>query len=156
MKLEEIKRVAEKYKKLFSPYCIKGKCCIGGSIRRKKAEPKDIELVAIPKKNFESFLQTQNFEYIKNGPKYKQILLPEGVKLDLFIANKDNWGNIFLIRTGNWKFSKWIMGTVAREVGLRQKDGYLWRGEQKLSCPEEEDVFKLLKMDFIKPEAREL
>ena len=59
-----------------------------------------------------------------------------------------------LIRTGDWEFSKWIMGTKTREVGLRQREGYLWRGNERLSCPEEEDVFELLGMNFIEPKDR--
>ena len=170
MKLLEAKQIAEKYVEILKSYCERIE--IAGSIRREKPEVRDIEIVCIPKiekgndfwgdgygtcyNTLEEFLAIPKFcwVFLKNGPKYKQILLPEGIKLDLFVANRDNWGNIFLIRTGNMEFSKWIMGTRARQVGLLQKDGYLWREEERLSCPEEENVFRLLKLDWVEPRER--
>ena len=169
MKLAEAKQIAKKYAEILKPYCERIE--IAGSIRREKPEVRDIEIVCIARIEkyptlegrsiLEEFLARGeihfpwiHWEILKNGPKYKQILLPEGVKLDLFIANKDNFGNIVLIRTGNMEFSKWIMGTRTRQVGLVQKDGYLWRGEERLSCPEEEDVFRLLRVDWIEPRER--
>ena len=153
MKLNKIRKIAEKYKNMFSPFCERLE--IAGSIRRKKPEPKDIEFVAIPKGNkLDNFLKKQKFKYLKNGPKYKQIILPEGINLDLFLCTKYNFGNIYLIRTGNWKFSMLMMGIRTKYFGLYQKDGYLWKDGKRLICREEEDVFKLLKKDYVKPEDR--
>ncbi len=47
MKLDKALEIAERTKKLLAPYCERIE--IAGSIRRKKPEVKDIELVAIPK-----------------------------------------------------------------------------------------------------------
>lgn len=47
MKLEQAQQIAEALKADLKPYCEKIE--IGGSIRRKKPEPNDIELVCIPK-----------------------------------------------------------------------------------------------------------
>lgn len=161
MKLEKIRRIAKKYKKLLSPYCKKIE--IAGSIRREKAEPNDIELVAIPKRQggrvrteLDDFLERNKYNFLKNGDKYKQIELKEKVKLDLFLCNKDNWGNIFLIRTGSWEFSRWFMGFKVREFGFIQMQGFLWslKTKERLSCYEEKDCFDLVKMDYIEPKNR--
>lgn len=69
------------------------------------------------------------------------------------MAKEENWGNIFLIRTGNWQFSKQIMNKILR-MGLKQKDGYLWDNDKMLECKEESEIFKILKMDFINPKDR--
>jgi len=45
MKLEEAKKIAEKYLNLLKPYCLRAE--IAGSIRREKPEVKDIEIVCI-------------------------------------------------------------------------------------------------------------
>ena len=56
------------------------------------------------------------------------------------------------------------MGTKARQEGYIHKDGYLWEvmgGDcsdadlKRIDCPEEEDVFKALNMDYIEPELRQ-
>ena len=103
---------------------------VAGSIRRGKAEVKDIELVAIPdptpppmpKANFgekpraihKTKLDALLFEMmlegwmrpLKGGPKYKQIALcPKGlvmpIKLDLFLVTPPaQWGVQMVIRTG--------------------------------------------------------
>lgn len=170
MKLKEARQIAEKYVEILKPFTERIE--MAGSIRRKKPEVRDIEIVCIAKVEpinnlftnqdtsyrpldvFITHHKPQNWKLIKNGVKYKQILLPEGIKLDMFIANKENWGNIFLIRTGSMEFSKWVMGIRTRQVGLRQKDGYLLRGEERIHCLEEIDVFRLLKMKYVEPKYR--
>jgi len=156
MQLEEAKKIADKYIEILYPYC--SRIEIAGSIRRKKSEVKDIEIVCI--KQIDDlggmFEDTVNqWQKVKGEPtgKYTQRILPEGIKLDLFMATPENWGNIFLIRTGNWQFSKQIM-IRALNMGLKQRDGYLWKGEKMLECREENDIFKILKLDFILPKNR--
>jgi len=89
MKLEEAQVIAEKTKALLAPYCERIE--IAGSIRRKKPDVGDIELVAIPKPYniglFESGIATEvnQWEKVKGELpcKYTQRILPEGIKLDL-------------------------------------------------------------------------
>ena len=157
---EEILSIAERYKKILEPYCKRLE--IAGSIRRKKSECGDIELVII--RDLEKLEELKSligeWKRIKGDitGRYTQRMLPEGIKLDIFIAADDgsNWGNIYLIRTGNWKFSRFMMGIRAKQVGLKHREGYLWLwNKHRYNCYEEEDVFRLLKMDFIPPEGRE-
>ena len=161
MKLEEIEKIAMNYLRLLEPYCERVR--IAGSIRRRKAECNDIELVCVrydDERERSKFVAIVNrWEKVKGEPegRYTQRILPEGIKLDLFMANKDNWGNIFLIRTGNWVFSRFMMGIRAKQVGLIHREGYLWSQgyDEKYPCYEEEDVFHYLCMDYVKPEDRE-
>lgn len=66
---------------------------------------------------------------------------------------------IFAIRTGSSDFSKWLVTPVswagAMPIGMRQKDGYLWRGETRIDCPEESDLFTALGLSFIPLEDRD-
>ncbi len=158
MKLKKIKQIAEHYKKILEPYCERIE--IAGSIRRKKQNPKDIEIVAILKKRFKN-LKIIKGRYIKDGDKYKQIELPEGVNLDLFLCKPENWGNIFLIRTGSAGFSRWMMGFKIKEFGYIHREGYIWKknkaGNYKaIKCFEEQDIFNLCKMKYIEPEKRNI
>lgn len=153
MKYQEAEKIALKYFELLKPFC--ERIAVAGSIRRKKSEVKDIEIVCIPQDLIGFAAEVNKLEKVKGEPtgKYTQRILPEGIKLDLFICERDNWGNIFLIRTGNWQFSKQIMIRALRE-GFKQRDGYLWDGGKMLECREEENIFKILKLDFILPENR--
>lgn len=157
MRLEEIRPIAEKCKKILELYCTKIE--IAGSIRREKADCGDIEICLVRDKGHEHHFRylVDNWERIKGDPlgRYTQRLLPEGVKLDIFMAQEDNWGDILLIRTGNWKFSRFMMGIRAKQVGLLHREGYLWKDGVKLPCYAEDDVFKFLKMDWVAPRDRE-
>ena len=164
MKLDEIIPIAEKYKDTLEPYCKRIE--IAGSVRRKKPECRDIELVIIryPDKLEELKSIVGEWKKIRGDitGRYTQRMLPEGVKLDIFIAVDDgsNWGNIYLIRTGNWKFSRFMMGIRSKQVGLIHANGYLCRAncvpfeDCNIPCYEEQDVFDLLDMKWIPPEER--
>ena len=134
---------------------------IAGSIRRKKLEPNDIELVIMidPKKMEKLIGMMDEFGGRIRGDitgKACQRMTEEKVKLDIYIAAADgtNWGNIFVIRTGSAAFSRWMMGFRSKEVGLTHEGGYLVKNAKKLECQEEIDVFKFLKLDWIEPEDR--
>lgn len=159
MKYEEIKVIGERYKKILAPYCKRIE--IAGSIRRKKDNPRDIELVIIrdPEKIGELKEIVDSWYRVKgdiSGRYTQRVLLDVDIKLDIFIAVDDgsNWGNIFLIRTGNWIFSRFMMGIRAPQLGLKHREGFLWRDNERLVCKEELDVFDALDMEYIPPEER--
>jgi hypothetical protein len=145
MKHEEAKAIADKWIRYLSPACERIE--IAGSIRRGKQEPKDIELVCIPQiyasKDLFGVDGTQvnlletligglfrgkaYLAAIKNGPRYKQLALIEGIHLDLFIVLPPaQWGVQFLIRTGPADFSHWCVSPDSqgwRIVAWREKAG---------------------------------
>lgn len=145
---------------------------IAGSLRRKKSEIKDIDLVIIPRRDQEKnlfgevistppcpeFIELVNsWTKIKGEPtgKYCQRLLKQNIKLEISIATPDNWGNIVLIRTGDFEFSHLWMKAVLKR-GLEQKEGYLYNGDKIIPVHEEEDYFKILNLPFISPENRNI
>ncbi len=163
---------AETVKSTLTPYC--GRIEIAGSIRRKKPEVGDIEIVAVPKIFFGVNLFMEKIsedsaldlfkwvllgKTINNGSRYKQIELETGLPLDLFIVLPPaQWGVIFMIRTGSAEFSKSMVTPRAYGGKLpncyRVKDGAVWMGETMIETPEEADYFKLCDMDFVPPEKR--
>jgi len=151
------------------PYCQRIE--IAGSIRRRKSEIGDIEIVAIPQFTKDLFgnvtedheLNFPDWSYIgkaiKNGNKYKQIELEQGVNLDLFIVTPPaQWGIQFLIRTGPAEFSHRLV-TSKRFGGLmpsnfRVEGGAIWSNNHVIETPEEQDVFRVIGLPFISPEYR--
>ena len=157
---EQALEIAEKVKALLAPHCERIE--IAGSIRRKKPEVGDIEIVAIPKPYdiglFESGIATvvKQWEKVKGELpcKYTQRILPEGIKLDLFFAEPDNWGNIFAMRTGSATYSHLELASRWSSMGYKSEGGYLHRDGERIAVREEEDLFKLLGIPFVEPEQR--
>jgi len=129
---------------------------IAGSIRRQKAEVKDIEIVAIPQLGqptdlFEESRQNllyrwaqamergEKIYWIKPGTNeiirwpldpqgkyWRGLLVKSQVKLDLFLTTKETWGCTFLIRTGPADYSHKIVGDAQFKTGHRFAEGKLF------------------------------
>ena len=176
----QARQIAESLKADLKPYCEQIE--IGGSIRRKKSEVGDIELVCIPK--FDEVgtgqgtlfggevteptnllfrrIKACRYEILKMGDKYCQFKIQlidsEPINVDVFTATPETWGYIFILRTGAWDFSRWIVIELEKR-GFTPKDGAVWSEEPhvgliKIATPQEADVFGLLQIDYIKPEDR--
>jgi len=75
------------------------------------------------------------------------------VPVDLFICTPENWGYIFMLRTGCAEFSRAVV-TYAPKMGMRFEDGRLWRGKMPIETREEMDVFRLLGLPYVEPHHR--
>lgn len=147
---------------------------IAGSVRRGKAEVKDIEVVAVPLFLNDLFGATlldhslDTFDYSplgkveKNGHKYKKIALKDGISLDLFIVTPPaQWGVQYVIRTGPSDFSQWMVTKKLHRGALPDhcyvKDGAVWDGRDnsKYNLPEERDFFRLCGLKWTEPALRE-
>ena len=160
MKYEKALEIAQKVKAQLAPHCERIE--IAGSIRRKKPEVKDIEIVAIPKPYdiglFESGIATvvKQWEKVRGELpcKYTQRILPEGIALDLFFADKENWGNTFATRTGSAIYSHEVLARGWSFEGYKSEDNYLYKDGKKIAIHEEEDLFKLIHLPYVEPELR--
>lgn len=160
--------IAEHTRAVLAPYC--ARIDIAGSIRRRKPQVKDIELVAIPRQVptglFGDELVTDpdfcavvnQWPAVKGTPsgRYTQRRLPEGIILDLFMADPDNWGFILALRTGSAAFSQHILGASWVRAGYRSMDGMLHKDGALIPVREERDLFTLLGIPWVGPEAREV
>ena len=139
--------VAMRLSDLLAPSC--DRLMIGGSIRRRRPDVGDIELIAIPRVvtassdsladlfGFSSAAPSQTLsvnllwkqldslkvEYSKKGPRYRRFEY-DGWEVDCFTADRDNYGMIALIRTGSAEFSQWVMGEL-NKAGLTSSEGRL-------------------------------
>lgn len=142
MLYENALQIAEKYVEYFRPACTRIE--IKGSISRHKAEPKDIEILAIPDlkpvarkpiefgkpipKVYKSYLDVLVDEMVDSeicylrasGEKYKKIwLLKEFIQIDLFLVTPPaEWGVQSVIRTGPSDFSHWMVTRKSRGGAL--------------------------------------
>ena len=162
MKYFDAIEIANRIKFELLPYCYR--CEIAGSVRRRKSEVHDIEIVAIPKdyevglfaKGVGLWLAGVDILKGKPGPdcRYLQIRLPDGINLDLFFAKPDTFGYIFLLRSGPSLFSKDFVIKLRRR-GYHGEDGAIKNSiGQIIPTADEVDAFRLAGLPFIKPEFR--
>jgi len=151
---------------------------VAGSVRRCKPVVGDIELVGIPDSREDLLRLLKDIgQTIKPGvpdivpwepkldSKYIRVRLEEEMNLDLFLGKHENFGGLFLMRTGSASgadgnsFNGFVPGIFSRfkklSGGGRMTDVMptMTTGEQ-LWVPEEQDFFDLLEMNFVPPEER--
>lgn len=142
----------------------------GGSIRRKRPEVNDIELIFVPlrfseedtdlNQELEEMELFNKIEIVKNGEKYKQFWLTKKsggkiIKVDLFIVTPPaQFGVIYVIRTGSAAFSKWLVN-CRKDKGFQFRKGALYREDKLIDTPSELGVFQALQLEFVPPEKRE-
>ncbi|MCA1567261.1 MAG: hypothetical protein LC803_16735 [Acidobacteria bacterium] len=87
--------------------------------------------------------------------KYWRALVGGRIKLDLFLATRDNWGVILAIRTGSAEFSQALMTYAKHKTCYHVEGGHLRdRQGTALETPEERDVFDALGLDWVEPHER--
>jgi len=154
--------------------------CFAGSMRRLCPEVHDLEYVAEPSEGdaltivLDSLLSSGYLAWDettkRNGPLWKRFVLPalamdgsDGLPVDLFLANKENYGYIHMIRTGPADWSHYMVTPLSkgglRPSHLRCKDGFVWQqaagGEAvKLPLPSERDLFAAWGLEYVLPQER--
>ena len=177
MELSKARTIAQKWQEIFQPVC--DRIEIAGSIRREKPEVKDIELICVPLQDFESDLfGVSSVPYypihdhvlelikigkctpVKSGMKYKQLVLEDGINLDLFIVTRQTWAVQFTLRTGPEDFSHWIVKKRRYGGALPSncyvKHGLVWKegGKEPLDIRSEEDFLDFLNLGWVEPKDR--
>lgn len=154
---------------------------VAGSVRRRKLEPKDIEIVFIPKMVerpvdmfntarvpatdmvIERMVRRKLLawdEVVKrNGPRYKRLIhVAHNVVIELFTAQADNWGLILALRTGSSDFNKLMVSHPwqggAMPMDMMMQDGFLWCRGEKLTSRSEEEFFAQMGLPYWSPEVR--
>ena len=170
MKLEKARAIAEELVELLKPAC--ERITVAGSIRRRRQDCGDIELLVIPKyeetidlldRQLGGLMLKQVLGHrrdrrgrITYGPKNKLLLhRPSGIGVDVFSVTESNWGMALFVRTGPKEWNIKAMSRF-RELGMQ---GHAYGGitdsdGSEITCPDEKTVFKYLQWAYIPPERR--
>ena len=162
MKLKEAKEIADKLVLDLEPCCVK--VAVAGSIRREKPVVSDIDIVAAPKPYSVGFFMDGFATVIEKFPavkgslpcKFTRRVLPEGINLDLYMCEPENWGLIYAIRTGSARFSHEVLAERWTRFGYKSKKGYLWRDGERFDVPTEQSLFERLALAWVDPKDREV
>lgn len=170
MNFERARQIAEQVESTLMPWA--ERIAIAGSIRRRRPQPNDIDLVILPKPGKLGMLKgrcMQNCAVVTDGEQNAiyRLRLPEGeIQIDMFFARHPvsdlltatagNFGSLLLCRTGSKEHNIFLI-EHAKRLGLVWKpyDGVFDADGQCLAAESEEKIFKALDLPFIAPEKRE-
>jgi DNA polymerase/3'-5' exonuclease PolX len=166
--LTQATAIAEDVCAILRPFCQRLE--VAGSIRRQRPTIGDLEIVCIPSQVpaglfgdertvDPGFIEVVNrWEKVIGSPsgKHARRILPSGLQLDLFMVEPDSWGLQLVIRTGSEGFSKALVGPYCRQAGYASRHGRLirLRDGQVILVREEAELFALLGIPYMEPEAR--
>lgn len=158
--------VAEEVKSWLSPYC--SKIMIAGSLRRKKPDVGDIEILCISHGVFElevfNLVREKKLDYRLNKKgnrtygKQNKLLVhcASGIPLDVFSTTEENWATALVCRTGS-KESNIRICMAAKKLGMKFNvygSGFTRADDSKIVCHSEKEVFETVELPFKKPEER--
>jgi len=127
------------------------KGAVAGSVRRHKENVGDVDLVVIPGKHFDPFMNAQ-FGTLKNGKPAKNKLV-DGVQVDVLVTTEDGWGAAMMHFTGPASLNV-RQRAVAKRKGLKLNEKGLWRDDELVAGKTEEEVYTALEQKYLLPEER--
>lgn len=155
MKLQESLMLADEVMARLKPHCQRIE--VVGSIRRQKAEVKDIDLVLIP---LNAGSLSQEIDHlgppVLDGEKLRRVNY-QGAQVDLYYATPETWATLLLIRTGSVqsnirlcslaKKRRWHL--AANGNGLFNEKG------ERIAGDSEESIYQALGLRYQEPWERE-
>ena len=159
MKASDAQDIAERIVTALAPACERIE--IAGSLRRRRPDVHDIDLVLIPRDRIKLLLGIMELygrKPEKLGEHYLMLKSFNGMQVDLYLAKPETWATLLLIRTGS-KRHNIMLCQRARSRGLQlHADG---RGLEELREPfmiqidSEADIFQSLGLSYREPWERE-
>jgi DNA polymerase/3'-5' exonuclease PolX len=178
MLLEPATHIDERLAAALAPFC--DRLDIAGSIRRRRVEVNDIDLVLLPKPGQLEALQRAALDgarCLSSGPENMSIELTtspmagQPLQADLFFAQPQkqslfetvptNYGSLLLCRTGSKVHNIYLCQRArAADLHWNPQRGLFARDPRTdqhtlLASATEEEIFTILDLDFIPPEKRE-
>jgi DNA polymerase (family X) len=171
MELTRAREIAEDLKEKLWPGC--EKLAVAGSIRRRKPDVGDIEILAIPMYDgladmLDREIQTLLFEGVLDfrlnkrgsrvyGLKNKLMVhVPSGTGVDIFSTDELCWPVALVVRTGGKVTNQRIaMAAIKQDWHLQAYGSGFSTPNGDEVCKSERDVFEFIGLPYLPPERRE-
>lgn len=126
------------------PYCKRIE--IVGSIRRKATNPRDIDIVLIPKNHsakekLEKLLEGKGKRIL--GGEKKAYFMIEGIEVELYYTVPEEWGATLLAYSSK-KGSGIGLRIVARKKGFKLSQHGLFKGNKRIAGKTEKEIYHAL------------
>ena len=173
--LAQAERVGQELVEALGPSCERIE--IAGSIRRRQPDVGDVELLCISRVGEtvalgnNIYLLAEVDDLVSTGVLRKRlnkagrvssygdwnrymVHVASGIPVDIFRTTEDNWGMALVVRTGPARWNRGLMSQF-QKLGM---EGHAYGGVTQegveVSCPTEEEVFRLLGWPYRDPEDR--
>jgi len=136
------------------------KISTAGSLRRMKETVRDIDILVTskkPKKVMDLVVNSGDVkEVFAHGSTKSSIRTKTGVQLDVRAVDEDSYGAALVYFTGSKEHNIHIR-RLASQMGLKINEYGIFKKKtgKKIAGLKEEDIYKVLKLDYIPPELRE-
>lgn len=135
------------------------KAIAAGSLRRMKETVGDIDYLVVssePKKVMDYFVSMPEVKHVvSSGTNKASVQLNYGLDADLVVVPEESFGSALQYFTGS-KEHVVTMRRIAIEKGLRMNEwGLFDKNEKRIAGATEEEVYRVLGLDWIPPEMRE-
>jgi len=152
--LERAQKIADEVIKRLSPYCQKIE--VAGSIRRRKPQVRDIDLVLFPKDPWNFHGELMKLGQLKMSGKKILRVMVGSVQVDIYVADEATWATLLLIRTGS-KENNLRLCSRAKDMGWHlaaSGDGLFDDTGQRIAGDSEISIYNALGLPYQRPEER--
>ena len=123
-----------------------------GSIRRKKPDPRDIDIVLIPKNKEELEEKMRKLGKFVQGGEYESTWRIEGIKVELYYTNQEEFGAELLAYSGR-KGSNIGLRIIARLKGFKLTQHGLFNRKtgKRIAGKTEREIYSALNRPYKEP-----
>jgi DNA polymerase (family 10) len=154
LKLTDGQELAKKILRVLTPFCERIE--VAGSIRRRKAEVHDVDLVLIPKPLMDvvgTLQRSLKAVVITRGSRIVSLKI-HGVGVDLNFASEATFIPILLFRTGSEAHNE-RLARKAKRLRLKFSVYGVFKDGKRVDDNTEEGIFAVLGEEYVPPEVRD-
>ena len=157
MEIERAERIAKAIIEKLEPYCERVE--VAGSIRRRKPDPRDVDIVLIPKDLWNLHNEIMGlckpFPATMSGKKIMRIKV-NGTQIDFYFADETTRATLLLIRTGSVENNIRLCG-IAKKKGWHlaaSGDGLFDENGVRIAGNTEQSIYAALGLQYQEPPER--
>ena len=151
----DVLKLSEKLSKELKPFCTRIE--VAGSIRRHEKNPKDIDIVLIPKDKIklEEFIKTKLKGKFMQGGEHESTWIINGIKVELYYTTEEEWGAELLAYSSR-KGAGIGLRIIAKRKGFKLTQHGLFdrKTGKKIAGKTEMEIYHALGKHYKKPEKR--
>ena len=129
---------------------------VAGSIRRKKPDPRDVDIVLIPKnkRRIMAYAKMHRTGKIGHGAHHLSYIA-DGAEVELYFATPKSWGAMLMYATGTMQYNI-LLRKYAKFFGMKLSQYGLYKDGKMIAGKTEESIYAALGKKWKDPKKRGL